>query len=54
MGIGLAVSRSIMEAHDGGLSAENNADFGAKFTVTIPLPKSADSAHNAHGGSEQN
>jgi PAS domain S-box-containing protein len=54
MGIGLAVSRSIMEAHDGRLWAENNADFGAKFTVTIPVPKSADSRHNAHGGSEQN
>ena len=45
MGIGLAVSRSIMEAHDGRLWAENNADFGAKFTVTIPVPKSADSRH---------
>jgi PAS domain S-box-containing protein len=54
MGIGLAVSRSIMEAHDGRLWAENNADFGAKFTVTIPLHKSADSRHNAHGGSGQN
>ena len=54
MGIGLAVSRSIMEAHDGRLWAENNADFGAKFTVTIPLPKSADSSHNAHGGPGKN
>jgi signal transduction histidine kinase len=54
MGIGLAVSRSIMEAHDGRLWAENNADFGAKFTVTIPVPKSADSHHNAHGGSGEN
>jgi PAS domain S-box-containing protein len=43
MGIGLAVSRSIIEAHDGQLWAENNADFGARFTVTIRLPKSADS-----------
>ena len=41
MGIGLAVSRSIVEAHEGQLWAENNSDFGAKFTVTIPLPKTA-------------
>lgn len=41
MGIGLAVSRSIMEAHEGHLWAENNPDFGAKFTVKIPLPKTA-------------
>ena len=41
MGIGLAVSRSIVEAHEGQLWAENNSDFGAKFTVTIPLPKPA-------------
>jgi PAS domain S-box-containing protein len=39
MGIGLAVSRSIVEAHDGQLWAENNADFGATFTLQIPLPE---------------
>ncbi|WP_211460529.1 PAS domain-containing protein [Collimonas silvisoli] len=39
MGIGLAVSRSIVEAHEGGLWAANNSDFGATFTVRIPLPK---------------
>jgi PAS domain S-box-containing protein len=40
MGIGLAVSRSIAEAHEGQLLAANNADVGAKFTLKIPLPKS--------------
>jgi C4-dicarboxylate-specific signal transduction histidine kinase len=39
MGIGLAVSRSIMEAHEGELWAENNPKFGAKFTLKIPLPR---------------
>jgi len=39
MGIGLAVSRSIVEAHEGQLWAENNSDFGATFTLKLPLPK---------------
>jgi PAS domain S-box-containing protein len=37
MGIGLAVSRSIIEAHDGQLWAENNPDYGAKFSVRLPV-----------------
>jgi signal transduction histidine kinase len=37
MGIGLAVSRSIIEAHDGQLWAENNSDYGAKFSVKLPV-----------------
>ena len=36
MGIGLAVSRSIIEAHDGQLWAENIPDYGAKFSVRLP------------------
>ncbi len=45
MGIGLAVSRSIAEAHEGQLSAENNPDFGAKIVLSIPRPKSATGFH---------
>ncbi len=41
MGIGLAVSRSIVEAHDGQILAANNSDFGATFTVKIPLLQTA-------------
>ena len=37
MGIGLAVSRSIIEGHDGQLWAENNPDYGAKFSVKLPV-----------------
>ena len=37
MGIGLAVSRSIVEAHGGRLWAENDSSAGARFSVTLPL-----------------
>jgi signal transduction histidine kinase len=37
MGIGLAVSRSIVEAHGGQLWAENNKAGGATFNVALPL-----------------
>jgi C4-dicarboxylate-specific signal transduction histidine kinase len=37
LGIGLAVSRSIIEAHDGQLWAENNPGGGATFSVALPL-----------------
>jgi C4-dicarboxylate-specific signal transduction histidine kinase len=37
MGIGLAVSRTIVEAHGGQLWAENNETGGATFNVALPL-----------------
>ncbi len=37
LGMGLAISRSIIEAHGGRLDAENNADRGATFYFTIPI-----------------
>jgi PAS domain S-box-containing protein len=37
MGIGLAVSRTIIEAHGGRLWAENNRNGGATLNVNIPL-----------------
>ena len=37
MEIGLAVSRSVIEAHGGRIWAENNPDGGATFSIALPL-----------------
>jgi two-component system sensor kinase FixL len=36
LGMGLSISRSIIEAHGGRIWAENNADRGAAFYFTVP------------------
>jgi two-component system sensor kinase FixL len=36
MGMGLAISRTIIEAHNGKIQAENNAPRGATFKFTLP------------------
>jgi two-component system sensor histidine kinase ChvG len=35
-GLGLAIARTIVEAHDGSIVATNRAGGGARFTVTLP------------------
>jgi len=36
-GLGLSICKGIVDAHNGYVSAENNADGGAKFTITLPV-----------------
>lgn len=42
-GLGLAVSRRIVEEHGGWIDATNNATRGAKFTVHLPVAETASS-----------
>jgi signal transduction histidine kinase len=42
LGMGLAIVRSIVEAHGGQIGAENVADGGARFHFTLPVTKPAD------------
>ena len=46
MGIGLAVSKSIVEAHGGRLWAENNPSRGAAFNVALPVSSDRESIIN--------
>ena len=46
LGIGLHVSRSIIESHGGRLSFTNNPDRGATFSFTLPLATKAGDAQS--------
>jgi two-component system, LuxR family, sensor kinase FixL len=37
IGVGLAISRSIIEAHGGSMAAVPGEHFGAKFNFTLPM-----------------
>lgn len=39
MGLGLAISRSIVEAHEGTLTFQPNPEGGSVFTITLPATK---------------
>jgi signal transduction histidine kinase len=42
MGLGLSMSRSIVQAHGGSLQAHTAPDGGAIFTATFPVPEPVD------------
>jgi two-component system sensor kinase FixL len=42
LGLGLSISRSIVEMHGGRIWAENNKDRGATFYFTLPIGASAE------------
>lgn len=44
LGLGLSISRSIIQAHGGSLWAENNHDKGATFCFTLPIKAPADNS----------
>ena len=37
VGLGLAISRAIIEAHHGTIAVQNHPNGGARFTFTLPL-----------------
>jgi PAS domain S-box-containing protein len=44
MGMGLSISRSIIEAHEGRLTVRSNSESGVTFTFTLPAVKEAATA----------
>jgi signal transduction histidine kinase len=44
MGMGLSIARTIIEAHDGQISAENRTGQGALFRIRLPLVAGANAA----------
>jgi PAS domain S-box-containing protein len=50
MGLGLAISHTIIQAHGGRLWAENNPDGGATFRFTLPVAGSVEGRGSSDGG----
>jgi two-component system sensor kinase FixL len=44
MGLGLSIARSIVDAHQGRIFAENNSDGGATFRFDLPVHDQVESS----------
>lgn len=49
-GLGLAITRSIVDAHGGHIAYERREERGSRFTVTLPLPPRNDQADESGRG----
>jgi two-component system, LuxR family, sensor kinase FixL len=49
LGLGLAICRAVIVAHQGRLWAANRSDRGAAFHFTVPLARMEDDGQVAHG-----
>ena len=52
MGIGLTIVETIVAAHGGTITARNNPDGGATFTVTLPPQRNSASGRRMTSGAE--
>jgi signal transduction histidine kinase len=50
LGLGLSISQRICKEHGGLISAANNSEGGARFTVILPIPQSATESRGENGG----
>jgi signal transduction histidine kinase len=53
MGIGLTLSRSLVELHGGAIWADSEAGQGSRFTFTLPIPPGDRRAEAKEAGSEE-